>query len=67
MSFIQQAFDDAIAVGSDQIVPNLEVDDIIAFQLDEDRGEARGLIRVIGIISGTGVNDSIEIEVVVIK
>lgn len=67
VSFIQQAFDDAIAVGSDQIVPNLEVDDIIAFQLDEDRGEARGLIRVIGIISGTGVNDSIEIEVVVIK
>lgn len=67
VDFITQAFDEAEFGDNEGRVTNLEPGDILAFELDEIKGERKGLIRVIDIEEGFDADDFIEIEVIVIK
>ena len=49
------------------IVTNLGVDDVLAFELDQDQGGNRGLIRITAVEPGIDANDYIEVEVLVVK
>ena len=70
-AFINEAFANATPEGDPGQVTNLNVDDIVAFELDESRESRHGLIRIVDIVDGnndgayTGEEDYIEIEVVV--
>jgi len=67
VSFIQDAFTNASAGANSQMATNLVKDDIVAFKLDEDQGGKFGLIRVIEVKTGTGVDDGITIEVLIVE
>lgn len=69
--FISDAFDNGTEGTDPGAVNNLQEGDILAFELDNNRGANRGLIRITGIVDGNddgefnGEEDYIEIEVVV--
>jgi hypothetical protein len=65
VEFISGAFGTAQAEGGGQQVSNLQVGDVVAFQLSEGQGNRTGLIRVSNIEPGDGVGNFIEIDVLV--
>lgn len=67
IEFIETAFDEGTSGTDTGIVTGLNVGDILAFELDDTKGNRRGLIRILDIEPGSDSNDFIEIEVIVIK
>ena len=67
VTFVRNAFTGATAGTNPNRATNLLVGEVLAFELVSARGSKRGLIRVLGITSGTGENGQIEIEVVTEK
>ena len=67
IDYINDAFDNGTAGTSEGVASMLTPGLILAFELDDAKGNKRGLIRVLDIEAGTDNDDFIEIEVVVVK
>lgn len=65
--FISNAFDEATPEGDGETVTDLQIGQVLAFELDPIKGRNNGLIRILDVEPGLQSNDFIEIEVVVVK
>ncbi|MGK7396234.1 MAG: hypothetical protein ACNS62_16775 [Candidatus Cyclobacteriaceae bacterium M3_2C_046] len=66
VEFIEQTFTNATFGSNQGRVTELNIGEILAFQLDAVKSAKHGLIRVLDIEAGQGLGDFIEIEIIVV-